>query len=334
MPRSKDQSNEPTGSSRITAAISSVLVGAVTLMTGFLVLVWGEARVNIATTIENSTSLNDSDARSGAPVTYTGSLSYTRAADDGVLKGEYAYIRRRVETCAWVEKTVKKKGKESLAYKKRWIEVVPDSRRFSTRGFDNRPGPLREATAVGGGLTVGSMALTALPDVARADTIAPRMADVAQARLVDEKWAYLSAHKSCSESGAAIGDQRLRFDVLRAGDLVTVFGSRDAGRIMPFRGQLLLSRGDRSALINELSSERSTVTWFYRAGGAILLWIALYLLLRPAVALVGWLPIIGDLARGVATLMTMLAALALTLAFVFWGWGMTFFSNLFGGLVG
>ena len=319
--------------------IASLLLGFIAFFGAFFVLVWGESRVNIGSAITGAVDLNASSATTGRAVTYTGPLVFERSADDGVLSGHFAYIRRSVETCAWIESPAKKSSggertRHGVRYKKQWVETVPDSSRFDTRGYDNRAGAVRSAEAFGGGLKIGSYRLEGVPEVLSPETIAPRLDQVAHVRSVDQHWAYLAADRHCAAAGAAIGDQRLRFEVLREGDLVTVFGRRQGRGIGPYRGQTLLTKGTRDTLLAGVETSRTVETWLFRAGGGLLLWFALYALLSPVVATIRWIPLVGALAGGAATIVTMVGALGLTLGFVFLGWGMTWFSRLFGGLVG
>ena len=63
------------------------------------------------------------------------------------------------------------------------------------------------------------------------------------------------------------------------------------------------------------------------------MWIGFMVLLEPALTLLGMVPMLGGLMRGAATLLTMLAALALTLGFVFLGWGRPILNELFWGIL-
>ena len=115
---------------------------------------------------------------------------------------------------------------------------------------------------------------------------------------------------------------------------MTVFGKMGMASIQPFRGQVLVARGGRDTLIEQLSHDRATHIWFYRAAGGFVLWVALSLVLSPLLKLVTWVPILGTLVQSATTVVTLVAAFAATAAFVFLGWAMPFFTRLFGGLVG
>jgi hypothetical protein len=314
--------------------VAAFVLGLTLLIGGFFVLVWGEARVNIATAIQNSPNLNDTEVEDGVPGTHTGALSFASPAVDPILSGDYGLVVRHVQTCAWVESETRKKQAVTTHYKKQWAELVPDSNAFATRGYDNKAGRLENSRAVGIRFRLGPYKLAPVTDFLNVATIAPQPGQVEGARIMDDQWAYLASDKGCNSGGGAmVGDQRIRFDVIRAGDLVTVFGTVKNGQLVPFRGQLILARGTRESLVKGLEQERSGQTWGYRAFGGILLWIALYLIISPALKLVTWIPILGTLVSGAATGITLIAALSITASFVFWGWGMTFFTRLFAGLI-
>ncbi|MFT7624228.1 MAG: hypothetical protein ACI9WU_003415, partial [Myxococcota bacterium] len=294
-----------------------------------------EARVNLSAAIAHATHMNDERPTvAGEAVTLTGGLSFERPADDPLLEGEYALVRRTSQTCAWVEKKARQKG-QPPSYRKGWVSEVPDSALFASAGHDNQAGVFGSKQSVGSVLRIGTLAVGDPTDFEGAEIIAPALEQVRQARSVDEEWVYLAADRACSQrGGAAIGDQRLSFAAMRAGDLVTGFGRLEGKRLLPHRGRLVISKGTRAELLTHVEASRDGRTWMFRGVGALLLWIALYFIIRPALDLVAWIPIVGSLARGAASAATMILAAALTLGFVFRGWGMTFFTKLYGSLVG
>ena len=338
MSRKKDQSGLVAAvAAGLTEIIGGVLGGGCLLAIGFFILVWGEARVNIGTSVVEAPMLGDAPVVPGGPVVHTGAVDFIKRAPEPILAGEYAAVHRTVETCAWHEKEPQGSSKAATTYIKSWTERVPDSEGFSSRGYDNPPGNalLKSRETLAGGLKIGDVLLGEVTTVFAAETIAPRRADVKGAQLVDKQWAYMDGHAHCREGGEAqIGDQRVSFRVVRRGDLATAFGRWEDRVIEAYRGQVLLARGPRDKLLAESQSERELKTWIYRSAGALVLWIALYLLLKPALVLVRWIPLVGGLAQGAATVLTMLAALALTFCFVFLGWGMAAATHLFGGFVG
>jgi len=314
--------------------IAGFVLGVLLFFGAFFVLVWGESRVNIGTAIEHALHLNEHE-HAGGPVTYSGGLSFAEPAVAPLLKGDYAYVERIAQTCAWVETSRETKGGgQTVVYDKRWIENVPDSDGFQSAGHDNKEGDVESRISAGLTLRVGDYELAEVTGFYAAEQIAPAVSQVKGARSVDQQWAYIASDARCSkQGGAAIGDQRLSYRTMNAGDLVTVFGKRDDKRLVPFRGQVLLARGSRDVLVLRLSRDRESQTWMYRGGGALLLWIALYFLLSPVLKLVSWIPLLGVLIRGAASVVTMLAALGAMLLFVFRGWGMPFFTSLFGGFL-
>ena len=321
--------------------------GLILLTAAFLVLVWGEKRVNIGTAIEQSTHLNDEEASDGEAVTYEGALRVARPASDALLVGgptegaaQYAYVIREVQTCAWVEEKEKQSGGGSkTTYEKRWVAQVPDSDDFATTGHRNVGGKLEKKETAGAGIRVGEYDVPEVTAYYGMETLPFDRESVSRfvkgATDSDSTWVYFALARRCTlEGGASIGDQRVAFKALRAGDRACVFGTRDGQSIAPFRGQTLLARGDRQALISSLKEERASTTWWFRGGGALLLWIALYLVISPILKFVTWIPILGGLIKGAATVITLVVAAGLTIGFVFFGWGMAFFMSVFGGIVG
>ena len=324
--------------------------GIALLFGGFFVLVWGEARVNIAIAIGRADNLNEApDVGEGSPVTYRGSVGYKVAARDGLLQGDFAVVRRRIHVCGVVEKKVTdKSGGESFEYEQKWLDADSSllKEKFATPSYNN-PAPIDAAEAkteaVAEGLSVGDYELSTVSDFMSLELIVPPVSDFTKselfkARKQGDEWVYEGDSTACEKDAktpaARIGDKRVQFQVLRKNDLVTTFGMRKGQHIDTFRKQLVVIKGSRDELVDKMKSARQSKTWMFRAAGALVLWIALFLIINPALKLVTWIPIIGSLVKGAATLVTFLAAGAGVVAFVFFGIGMKFFTKLFGGLIG
>lgn len=307
-----------------------MVIGALFAASGFLVLAYGEARMNQGAAVGRSLDANEHAARFGAQVTATGALDAVRPAADPLLRGAYAYVQRIVETCAWVESPGKNESAPPV-YKKRWVREVPDSRQFKVRGHDN---PGRTTSGEGGslvmsgesfgeGLLIDKRLLREPVAVLGAETLAPNRADVYGARLVQEQWAYLASSKECRDGGAGVGDQRVGFRVLRKGDLVTAFGVLRGAHIeAPQGATVLLTKGSRQSLVDAVNHTKSPYAWLFRGGGGLLLWIGLSMVLGPLIRLVAWIPLLGGFARGAARLATLGIALLITLGVVYEGYGL------------
>ncbi len=324
--------NDPPKSiaSRPLRGLMGMVIGALFAASGFLVLAYGEARMNQGAAVSRSLNANEQTARFGAQVTATGALDAVRPAIDPLLRGDFVYVQRIVETCVWIESP----GKTDAAppvYKKRWVRDVPDSRQFKVRGHDN-PGRTsgKEGSTLamsgetfGEGLLIEKRLLRDPIVVLGAETLAPSRTDVQGARLVQEQWAYLASSTECKDGGAGVGDQRVGFRVLRKGDLVTAFGVLRGAHIeAPQGATVLLTKGSRLALVDAVNHTRSPYAWLFRGGGGLLLWIGLSMFLGPLVQLVAWIPLLGGFARGAARLATLGIALLITLGVVYEGYGL------------
>ncbi len=315
------------------SALLALVFGALGCATGLLVLAYGEARMNRGIAVARATHLNEAPANSGASITVSGPIGVTAPAVDPLLAGEWAYIQRLVDTCAWLEDTGRDKNRPPT-YKKKWVREVPDSALFKARGYDNPAPALKSTEAFATGLRVDSTYVGAPVKVLGAETLAPERTQVLGARIVSEQWAYLAVAKECQSGGAAVGDQRVSFRVLRPGDLTTVYGVLRGSHVEPAAEAVLLTKGGRQSLLEGMEKQKSPYAWFFRAVGAILLWAGFTLLLSPVLMVVGWLPIVGGLARGAARLLAIVLALLITLGVVYQGYGMGLVARLFGGAFG
>lgn len=303
--------------------IGTFIFGVVLLFGGFFVLVWGEQRVNIGAAIAGAENLNDGDVSDGVAMTYTGDLDWDSAADEPLLSGEFGFVSRTVETCAYVQEKGKKA--ESVVRKK-WVAEVPDLPK-------NAKGKYASSQEKGSGFSVGGKPLSEVTEFYGAEIITPEKSQVEGAMDTDATWVYFGPNKRCEDPHTSVGDQRISFRVLKKKVRVTAFGKKDGDSIVPFRGQALVSRGGREELVSH-QEERTSTIWMFRAGGGVLLWIALFLVISPILKLVTWIPLFGGLVKGAATVFTLVVAAVATLGFVFMGWGMGFFTSLFGGLLG
>ena len=311
--------------------------GVVCFWAAFFVLVWAEARIHIGGMIEHAPNLNMDSSRDGIAATYTGVLSFARPADDELLNGDYGYIVRVAETCSWTELSAgEATGDNESGYQKMWVVEVPDSDSFRVRGHDNIAPTYKERISQGTALRVGDYELGGeLTEFVGAQQITPARFQVAQARFVDGPWAYDAQDQECSDTGGAIiGDQRFTFYVLSAGEEVTVFGKKSGGSLLPAHNQFLMAHGNREALVSHFRNAGSQKIWLFRGLGALLLWVSIYLIVAPGMEILATLPLIREYLRPVGPWVKGLLALLLTSGFVFLGWGMRFFTNLFGGLVG
>ena len=321
--------------------LAGVAFGIVFVCGGFYVLAWGE----VGTTAKRAHHLNDGSAKSGIPVTATGEIAFEAPAPLNLLKqGKFAVLRRVVQTCAWTEGSGDQK-----AYKKEWFDAdqVPDHTRFSEPGHENKRGALKSYGPVFAkglvlrGVNHGAVRLSAKKT--EVTLLGLQSIDLAGSAIVgvshrDEGWAYLTTgqldHHCAVGGGARVGEQRVKFQGIRKGATVTVFGEKSPEGVNAYHGTLYISVGDRDALISGMKRAQGSKKWVFRGIGALLLWIGLYLVIRPLLGLVAWIPLIGGMVKSAARLVTMAAALLLTAGFVLLEWGMDTVMSVLGGLVG
>lgn len=320
--------------SGLLGGLVGLIAGGILALAGLCVLAYGEARLNKLSALARAPHVNAADPAptAGTRVTLSGSLRALELAHDPLLRGDFVFVRRSVETCAWMEQAGKERGGPPV-YRKRWLKEIPDSSRFHSPGYDNPKARYQDAEVMGQGLMLDDTALAEPLQVVASDLLAPTRQDVVGARIVAEQWAYLSSSRECREGGAAIGDQRVTFRVLRPGDLVTAFGALKGKRLDPYAGELLLARGARAQLAQALEGHKAPMSWVARVGGGVLVWTGLTLFFAPIVALVAWIPLVGGLARGAMRLATVILALLVTLGVIYRGYGISAAASLLGGLI-
>ncbi len=316
--------------------VASLVLGSAISLAGFFVLIWADQHIDIADMITAAPHLNDTPVSDGAAATVTGRLEVKKPANDPLLpNAKAAFVVRRVQVCTvvevapsddvWQQGTTEKQDVEPPLVAK-WVDYRPELIN------EKSPDDLRPLRSVGAGLSVAGRELTAVPEVLGGHVVAPAPGTVIGAKSIDEQWVYMDTTTTCIDQDS-IGTRRMSFEVLRAGDLVTAFGKSWQDELRPWHGQLILGLGGRDGLSERIGNRRERRAWWVRGVGATILWIGLMVLLEPALTVLGVVPILGGLMRGAATLLTMLTALALTLGFVFLGWGRPILNELFWGIL-
>ena len=101
-----------------------------------------------------------------------------------------------------------------------------------------------------------------------------------------------------------VGDLRVCYTVLLAGQGVTAFGKLDGTQIVPYVHQNTqiqrLIPGTRITAIALLGREEALWRWVFRVGGWLLMWMGLAFMGTPVAAFLDVIPWVGDVAEGMA----------------------------------
>lgn len=114
-----------------------------------------------------------------------------------------------------------------------------------------------------------------------------------------------------------VGDIRISYSVVPANQQVTVFGQLSGNSISTYIGpkNSKLYRafsGTHDESLSQMTTEHTQSTWGLRILGFILMWIGLSMLLGPISAVLDFVPLVGDLSRGVIGIATFIVAAVLS----------------------
>lgn len=338
---------------RIWESIKGVLFGLLLLVIGVVLLFWNEGRAvqtykSLAEgkgVIVSADAARIDPANDGKLVHVAGEAKAPGRVSDGEfgVTSDGLALARKVEMYQWKEEShseSRKKlggGEETVTtytYNRVWSEKQiesssfkrPDGHsnpnmRFRSRDFfakDARLGAYRLDDQV---LSQLSATQQVPVDGAIANAARGRLGGQAQAA---DGGLYLGANPGQPR----VGDLRVTFSVAPEGP-VSVIGKQTAGGFAPYQTHagdklLMADSGLRTSdqMFKEANDENRILTWFLRAFGAILVFAAFGLMLKPLEVVADVVPIIGDIVgfgAGIAALLLTAIVAPLTIA-IAWFW--------------
>ncbi|HAQ02119.1 MAG: hypothetical protein UV82_C0011G0093 [Candidatus Magasanikbacteria bacterium GW2011_GWD2_43_18] len=335
MPDQYTEVTKKSWGSRLGGSIGGIFFGILLFLASFAVLFWNEGRVGLSETAKDATPFDASVEQLQAPadgtlVAASGVLSSVDEIGDGqfLKNGNYLIVRRNVETYAWVEKsqstTETKIGgsqetKTTYDYEKQWVSTVPDSSNFKVRdGHMNQPKEYQDVANIVPTATVGVYGLDPTELVLPGShplTLTEEIVNLPEnGELVGGEYMYIGGF---SMNDPVVGNTRISYDVLPAGDTVTVFGALNGKTISPYfnkDGQKLYEArmtGFEASVI-AMETEHSRSLWIWRVVGFLMMWIGLGMVLAPLSVLLDVLPFLGSLSRGAVSLATGLISIVLS----------------------
>jgi len=264
--------------------------------------------------------------RDGAFVAASGVLvGDAPVGDESFLHpGDWLAVERLVEMYAWEQKTRNSGDPDEYTpddyeYRTAWTDDPADSSTFATpEGHTNPPltvsgGAFRPETGHLGAYTVDLRSLD-LPDAN------PLVLDRERVILGEDRaiaGEYIFVGKGSLEQ-PQVGDLRIRFQVVPSGRTTTLFGQVVGSRIVPYfhRERDRLYRAffsERADALAEMSEEYRFALWGMRAVGLFLYWTSFLLLFSPLTRLLGGIPVLGRLGKGLIAVVTFVPAVLLAL---------------------
>lgn len=275
-------------------------------------------------------------AREGAFVAANGVLVGDTPVDDGALlhPGDWLELERLVEMYAWEQKSAG--GDESggssndYTYQNVWTDDPADSSTFGVPdGHANPPLSVSPGSFRPESGRLGSYAV----ELRSLDLPAGEPLVLDKERVIAASDRSLSGEYIFVGKGTltepAVGDLRIRFQAVPSGKTVTLFGRVEGSRIVPYfhRERDRLYRAffsGRADALAEMGAEYRFALWGMRVAGLMLYWGSLLLLLSPLTRLLGGVPLLGRLGRGLIAAIAFVVALVLAVAVATVAW---FFHN-------
>jgi hypothetical protein len=329
-------------------SIMGVLIGILLFLASFVVLWINEGRLDMSKVAKKAEvlaptpvnpAMNGKWVSLSAPVTLTGNLE-----DPLYLNpGPYLKIIRKAEMYAWVEKKTSKEEKKTggstettttYDYKKEWVnaEDVKDSSSFKIQRDHENPTPtVKSDTFSAAQAMIGGYSFSPKDAELPPGTPLPLTQDVLKpGYIVQDSHIYIAAFNPginpTAAPGAApaviapanLGDIRISFQVLRAPQNGTIFGTVSNGSIIPYVAEdgdsfLRLFNTDRESSIKLLSAEYTLMTWILRGLGFLMMWIGLQMFFGPINTLLDIIPFLGSAGRFLVGAVIFPIALVLTI---------------------
>ncbi|NJN71445.1 MAG: hypothetical protein HC799_00800 [Limnothrix sp. RL_2_0] len=317
---------------RLRNSIMGIFLGLLLFLASFGVLYWNEGRVDLSRVAKTSVEVAATgvpSADSGEFVSVTGNLDSPDTLGDRpfLVEGEYVALRRISEMYAWAERSSTETQKNTggsetktttYTYEKTWTERPDNSSSFQKpQGHTNPTKSIESDEFQVAKATVGDYQLDmpkiGLPGL---DKLSLTPTNVLPEYKSQQMGEYIFIGKG-SIATPEIGDLRISYRALGQGVEATAFGALGAQQLSPYQARKKISfyrlfTGTREQAIASLASEHKIMTWGLRAGGFVMMWIGLNLVIEPLGVLLDFFPFIGNLARTASGFATFIIAAVLS----------------------
>lgn len=324
---------------KLTGSIKVILIGLLFFLGSFVLLYMNERRADISQVAKDAVSIDSAAVASEYEdqlVVTTGDITATSLLGDVYLnEGDYVYLRRDVEVYAWDEevKTDKNDDTKTYSYKKIWTSSPADSSKFKQTEHMNILPLIEDENFVADGVKIGvyevdldKMTLPALEKVKLNDEnviVGGRTLDEDEEffERIEDIPAEVSGDYIYKGFGTVeapeIGDVRIKYSALNAGEEITVFGVLKGNAIKTYvdsnKNKLYRAfMGTAEESVAQMSDEHNTSIWLLRVLGFILMWIGLGTMLGPISAALDFVPLVGSLSRSLIGIVTFIIAGILT----------------------
>jgi hypothetical protein len=337
--------------SRLGQAIVGVFLGLALFVAAFPLLWWNEGRaVHRARSLEEGASVVVSAPADRVDAANEGKLVHMTALatsdetltdpDFGVAAASALRLSHVAETYQWKENVSTEKrtklggGQETVKtyrYKKEWSSRHIDSSSFQSRsGHENPPSLAWESRSVTAD-RVSFGAFTLPSDlVSKIDSREPRPGQSADAGLMAERQFRPAGgggfYRGKNPSDPEVGDVRVRFEVTPP-ETVSIVAVQRGGTFEAYQASagssiLLLEHGTVPAdqMFKSAQASNAVTTWLLRLAFFVMMFLGLFLVLRPVSVAGSVVPFIGSMLGAGLGLVAFLVAMALSLVTIAMAW--------------
>ncbi len=320
--------------SRIMSSFFAVLIGIGMFFGSFVLLFFGEGRVNLSKIAKTAILLDANESASadaeGQLVAISGELSTEEEIGDEYLKaGNYLVIEREVEMYAWREssstKTRKNIGgsettRKTYTYSKTWQSNPEKTSDFEEpSGHINPPMEINAKIIQPSTAKIGNYELDAqnikMPK-AEYLSLSASVVDIGgNISVANSDYLFMGMGRLNSPE---VGDLRIRYKVLKNPvKTATVLGQLNNSSIGPFKGpkESTLHRafhGTHKDAVKVLRKEHNTTTWIIRGIGFGLMWIGMMLIFSPLSTFLDIIPLAGNITRNLVAMASFGVSVVLT----------------------
>ncbi|EIC23587.1 TMEM43 family protein [Thiorhodovibrio frisius] len=247
----------------------------------------------------------------------------------GITEEHVLRLKRTVEMYQWHEKSSSKRsGSENstdYSYYKDWTDETIQSNSFHREGYDNPPMPYHGEIFNAETVTVGAFVLP--------PNMVEQMNDFQQiqiekapelsrpVKLINSGYFYLGKNEKSPE----VGDVKVSFAIIRPGE-VSVVAQQRGNSFQPYDTSYypveLFETGMHSAkaLFTMAQSKNTVLTWMLRFMGFMGIFVGLMMIFKPLTSLLGYIPILGNMANFGIGLFAFGIAIGLAFVVISLGW--------------
>lgn len=271
--------------------LKNPIVGVILVIAALGLLIWNEGRADMSQIAATAQELNpdavaaEADVQ-GKPISVTGMLTTPELLGDSqyLKPGQYLMMQREVEMYAWMEvkntKTTADNQEEvTYDYQKQWLRTPLDHYTFKVpSGHENPVMAVRDYTAKA---TVGKIGAYSL-DMAGLTVAGLEPLNLTFDNIISFPGVSIDRDNILFVGRGTpyvpeIGDLRIKYTVLPANIVATVFGALRGSVISTYTDAenntlYRMMKGNRAQALSAMQKEEVIMTWVARVIGLLLVW--------------------------------------------------------------